>query len=173
MRSYALEHYGIDSYRLVHPHLVIWHYTESATFQSVWNTFADDVPDVTYHELPQVCAHFVIDTNGTIYQLVPLDIMCRQVVGLNYTAIGIENVGFSDSQVMEDRAQFDAALSLTRWLRCRFAIPVSGVIGHNESLQSPYYRELVPSFRGQTHLDFNRADMNVVRARVAKLPCRE
>jgi hypothetical protein len=49
---------------------------------------------------------------------------------------------------------------------------VSGVIGHNESLSSPYYRELVPSFRGQTHLDFNRADMNVVRAQVAKLPCR-
>ena len=172
MRAYALEHYGIDSYRLVHPHLVIWHYTESATLQSVWNTFSDDVPDVTYHELPQVCAHFVIDTNGTIYQLVPLDIMCRQVVGLNYTAIGIENVGFSDSQVMHDRAQFDAALSLTRWLRCHFAIPVSGVIGHNESLQSPYYRELVPAFRGQTHLDFNHADMTVVRARVAALACR-
>jgi hypothetical protein len=46
------------------------------------------------------------------------------------------------------------------------------VIGHNESLSSPYYRELVPSFRGQTHADFNRADMNIVRAAVAKLPCR-
>jgi hypothetical protein len=172
MRAYALEHYGIDSYKLVHPHLIIWHYTESSTFQSVWNTFADDVPDVTYHELPQVCAHFVVDTNGTIYQLVALDIMCRQVVGLNYTAIGIENVGFSDQQVMGDAAQFDASLALTRWLRCRFDIPVSGVIGHNESLSSPYYRELVPSFRGQTHLDFNRADMEVVRARVAKLACR-
>jgi hypothetical protein len=172
MRAYALEHYGIDSYKLLHPHLIIWHYTVTSTFQSVWNTFADDVPDVTYHELPQVCAHFVIDTNGTIYQLVPLDIMCRQVVGLNYTAIGIENVGFSDQQVMSDTAQFDAALTLTRWLRCRYDIPVSGVIGHNESLSSPYYRELVPSFRGQTHLDFNKADMDVVRARVAKLPCR-
>jgi hypothetical protein len=172
MRAYAREHYGIDSYRLVHPRLIIWHYTESATFQSVWNTFAEDVPDVTYHALPQVCAHFVIDTDGTIYQLVPLDIMCRQVVGLNYTAIGIENVGFSDRQVMDDRAQFAAALSLTRWLRCRFAIGVSGVIGHNESLQSPFYRELVPSFRGQTHLDFNHADMSVVRARLGALACR-
>jgi hypothetical protein len=172
MRAYALEHYGIDSYKLVHPHLIIWHYTVSSNFQSVWNTFADDVPDVTYHELPQVCAHFVVDTNGTIHQLVPLDIMCRQVVGLNYTAIGIENVGFSDQQVMGDAAQFDASLALTRWLRCRYDIPVSGVIGHNESLSSPYYRELVPAFRGQTHLDFNRADMNVVRARVAKLACR-
>jgi beta-N-acetylhexosaminidase len=172
MRAYALEHYGIDSYKLVHPHLIIWHYTESATFQSVFSTFANDVPDVTYHELPQVCAHFVIDTTGTIYELVPLALMCRQVVGLNYTAIGIENVGFSDQQVMGNAAQFRAGLELTRWLRCRENIPVANVIGHNESLSSPYYRELVPAFRGQTHLDFNRADMNVVRARVAQLPCR-
>jgi N-acetylmuramoyl-L-alanine amidase len=172
MRRYALEHYGIDSYRLTDPHLIVWHYTESSTFQSVFNTFATDVPDVSYHELPQVCAHFVIDTNGTIHELVPLELMCRHVVGLNYTAIGIENVGFSDQQVMGDSAQFRAGLELTRWLRCREHIPVSNVIGHNESLSSPYYRELVPAFRGQTHLDFNRTDMNVVRARVARLPCR-
>jgi len=171
MRAYAMRHYGIDSYRLTHPHLIVWHYTESATFQSVWNTFASDVPDVSFHELPQVCAHFVIDTNGTIYQLVPLDIMCRHVVGLNYTAIGIENVGFSDQQVMGDAAQFRAALELTRWLRCSEGIAVAGVIGHNESLSSRYYRELVPAFRGQTHLDFNRADMTIVRKRVAALPC--
>jgi hypothetical protein len=172
MRAYALEHYGIDDYHLTDPHLVIWHYTATSNYQSVFNTFADDVPDVQFHELPQVCAHFVIDTDGTIHQLVPLGIMCRQVVGLNYTAIGIENVGESDQQVIGDKAQFRAALSLTRWLRCRFDIPVRNVIGHNESLQSPYYRELVPSFRGQTHADFNRADMNVVRAHVATLACR-
>jgi N-acetylmuramoyl-L-alanine amidase len=172
MRAYALRHYGIDSYRIVGPHLIIWHYTETAGFQSVWNTFADDVPDVEYHALPQVCAHFVIDAEGTIYQLVALNTMCRQVVGLDYTAIGIENVGFSDQQVIGDKAQYTAALELTRWLRCRFELPVEDVIGHNESLSSPYYIEHVASWRGQTHLDFNHKDMNVVRAAVAKLPCR-
>lgn len=171
MRAYALEHYGIDSYRLVNPHLIIWHFTETTTYQSVWNTFASDVPDVQYHELPQVCAHFVIDTDGTIHELVPLEIMCRQVVGLNYTAIGIENVGESDQQVTGDARQYQAALALTRWLRCRFHIPDANVIGHAESLQSPYYRELVPAFRGQTHADFNRADMSVVRRAVAGLRC--
>ena len=171
MRRYALEHYGINSYRLTDPHLIVWHYTESSTYQSVFNTFSNDVPDVQFHELPQVCAHFVIDTNGTIHELVPVEIMCRHVVGLNYTAIGIENVGFSDQQVMGDAAQFHAALELTRWLRCRDHIPVANVIGHNESLSSPYYHELVPAFRGQTHGDFNRADMNLVRARVAALAC--
>jgi beta-N-acetylhexosaminidase len=172
MREYALLHYGIDSYHIVGPHLVIWHYTETSTFSSVWNTFADDVPDVQYHALPQVCTQFVIDSNGTIYQLVPLNIMCRQVVGLDYTAIGIENVGFSDQQVMGDAAQYRSALELTRWLRCRFNLPVRNVIGHNESLSSPYYIEHVASWRGQTHEDFNHTDMNVVRTAEAKLPCR-
>jgi beta-N-acetylhexosaminidase len=172
MRAYALLHYGIDSYHIVGPHLIIWHYTESATFQSVWNTFAQDVPDVEYHVLPQVCAHFVIAPDGKIYQLVPLNIMCRQVVGLDYTAIGIENVGFSDQQVIGDTAQYHSALELTRWLQCKFKLPVKNVIGHNESLSSPYYIEHVASWRGQTHQDFNHADMDVVRAAVAKLPCR-
>jgi beta-N-acetylhexosaminidase len=171
MRRYSEIHYGIDSYHIVGPHLVIWHYTASATFSSVWNTFAQDVPDVQYHVLPQVCAHFVIDTNGTIYQLVPLNIMCRQVVGLDYTAIGIENVGFSDQQVMGDRAQYHAALELTRWLRCKYGLPVKDVIGHNESLSSPYYIEHVASWRGQTHQDFDHHDMQIVRAAVARLPC--
>ncbi|HEX3874871.1 MAG TPA: peptidoglycan recognition family protein [Solirubrobacteraceae bacterium] len=172
MRAYALEHYGIDDYHLKNPHLVIWHYTETPTYQSVFNTFADDVPDVEFHELPQDCTHFVVDTDGTIHQLVPLGIMCRHVVGLNYTSIGIEIVAESDQQVLDDSRQFHAALSLTRWLRCRFAIPVRNVIGHNESLQSPYYRERVAAFRGQTHDDFKRADMEVVRAHVARLACR-
>jgi N-acetylmuramoyl-L-alanine amidase len=172
MGAYSLRHYGIDSYRLIHPHLIIWHYTDSTTYASVYNTFADDVPDVQFHELPQVCTHFVITTHGTIHQLVPLDLMCRQVVGLNYTAIGIENVGESDQQVLDDPGQYRAALRLTRWLRCRFHIPVRNVIGHNESLQSPYFREFVPAFRNQTHSDFDRHDMNIVRAAVARLPCR-
>jgi N-acetylmuramoyl-L-alanine amidase len=171
MRAYSLRHYGINSYRLIDPHLIIWHYTDSTTYGSVYNTFADDVPDVQFHELPQVCTHFVITTHGTIHQLVPLNLMCRQVVGLNYTSLGIENVGESDQQILDDAGQYRAALRLTRWLRCRFHIPVRNVIGHNESLQSPYFRELVPAFRGQTHSDFDRRDMIIVRAAVARLGC--
>jgi hypothetical protein len=43
------------------------------------------------------------------------------------------------------------------------------VIGHNESLDSPYYRELDPRFKGQTHGDFNTASMNVYRGELRKL----
>ena len=74
------------------------------------------------HELPNVCAHFVIDTDGTIYQLVPLTIRCRHTVGLNYTAIGIEHVGRSATGILSERAQIAASLALTRWLMARFHI---------------------------------------------------
>ncbi len=169
MAAYAQRHYGINTYVLSDPHVIVIHYTETPDFQSTFNTFAPDVPDSELHELPGTCAHFVIDQNGVIHQLVPLNIMCRHTVGLNYTAIGIEHVGFSDQQVMGDAKEFSASLSLVRWLRCRYGIDVKDVIGHNESLNSPYHHENVPALQTQTHDDFRRADMNVYRARLASL----
>jgi beta-N-acetylhexosaminidase len=172
MVAYVRRHYGSfmrPTWRLIDPHVIVIHYTDSPTFQSAWNTFADDVPDVELHELPGTCAHFVIDSDGTIYQLVSLTIMCRHTVGLNWTAIGIEHVGSSDAQILNDRKQLDASLRLVRWLRCRFHIAIKNVIGHNESLSSPYHREDVPSLRSQTHSDFNHPDMQVYRRRLGAL----
>jgi N-acetylmuramoyl-L-alanine amidase len=169
MVAYARRHYGLNTYRLLDPHVIVIHFTETPDFQSTYNTFAPDVPDSELHELPGTCAHFVIDKDGTIYQLVPLGIMCRHTVGLNWTAIGIEHVGYSDAQVLGDHRQIDASLRLVRWLRCRFRIPVGDVIGHNESLQSPYHHENVPALRTQTHNDFQHADMQIYRARLRAL----
>jgi N-acetylmuramoyl-L-alanine amidase len=169
MRAYAERHYGLATYELLEPHVIVIHYTETPDFQSTYNTFAPDTPDPELHELPNTCAHFVIDAEGVIHQLVPLNIMCRHTVGLNWTAIGIEHVGDTDQQVLENPRQMAASLELVRWLRCRFHIPVSQVIGHNESLSSPYHHENVPSLRTQTHSDFNHADMQIYRSRLHAL----
>jgi N-acetylmuramoyl-L-alanine amidase len=59
-----------------------------------------------------------------------------------------------------------ASLGLVRWLRCRFHIQIADVIGHNESLSSPYHHENVQALRTQTHSDFNRADMQIYRSRL-------
>ncbi len=170
MVAYVRRHYGSfmrPTYKLLHPHVIVIHYTETPTFQSTFNTFAPDTPDPELHELPNTCAHFVIDKAGGIHQLVPLDIMCRHTVGLNWTAIGIEHVGYSDQEILDDPAQMRASLRLVRWLRCTYDIQIRNVIGHNESLSSPYHREDVPSLRTQTHSDFDHADMNVYRRRLA------
>jgi beta-N-acetylhexosaminidase len=172
MAAYARRHYGSfmkSTWRLIHPHVIVIHFTDSGTFQSVWNTFAADVPDIELHELPGVCSHFVVDRDGTIYQLVSLGIMCRHTVGLNWTAIGIEHVGFSDAQILGDHAQLTASLRLVHWLRCRFHITISNVIGHNESLSSPYHHEDVRSLRTQTHADWNHADMRTYRRLLRRL----
>ncbi|HZC30030.1 MAG TPA: peptidoglycan recognition family protein [Gaiellaceae bacterium] len=166
MADYAQRHYGIHSWRL-NPKVIVEHVTATPSFSSAWNTFARNVPDAELHQLPGTCAHFIIDTDGTIYQLVPLDVMCRHTVGLNYVAIGIEHVGLSDAQVLGDAAQMRSSLALTAWLMNRFHIAVKNVIGHNESLTSPYHKELYAPWRNQTHADWKKADMDVYRARLA------
>jgi N-acetylmuramoyl-L-alanine amidase len=167
--AYARHHYGIDTWRLVRPRVIVEHYTASETFSSAYSTFAADVPDSELHELPGVCAHFVIDRDGTVYQLVSLTTMCRHTVGLNYTAIGIEHVGTSDAEILANPRQLGASLRLTVWLMSRYGIEVRNVIGHNESLTSPYHRERVAAWRCQTHGDWQHADMEIYRRRLAVL----
>jgi hypothetical protein len=169
MVAYSERHYGEHAWRLRHPLVIVEHWAESGSASSVYNTFAPDIPDPELHELPNVCAHFVVSGSGRIFQLVPLSIRCRHTVGLNWTAIGIEHTGFSDAEVLGDRAQMRASLRLTRYLRCRFQIKLRNVIGHNESLSSPFHRERVPSLRNQTHGDWRHASMQVYRRRLHRL----
>jgi N-acetyl-anhydromuramyl-L-alanine amidase AmpD len=166
---YAQRHYGLDTWRLEHPKVIVEHYTASTTFSSAWNTFANDAPDAELHELPGTCAHFVIDRDGTIYQLVPLTTICRHTVGLNWTAIGIEHVGTSDASILHNARQMAASLRLTLWLMHRYGISLPNVIGHNESLTSRYHRERYAPWRCQTHGDWTHADMQRYRARLAAL----
>jgi N-acetylmuramoyl-L-alanine amidase len=163
MRAYANRHYGIDDYRLRRPRVIVEHYTASNSFSSAFNTFAADTPDVELGELPGVCAHYLIDRDGTIHQLVPTTIMCRHTIGLNWTAIGIEHVGVSDRQVLGNRRQRAASLRLTRSLQGRFGIATRNVIGHAESLSNPFHRERVARLRGQTHGDFAQGTMRGYR----------
>ena len=159
MARYAQRHYGIDDYHLRNPKVIVEHVTATDSFSSAWNTFASDVPDVELHELPQVCSHFIVDRDGTIYEVVPTTIMCRHTVGLNWTAIGIEHVGTSDAEVMGDAKQLRASIKLTLWLKNHYGILVRNVIGHAESLSSPYHREKVASLRTQTHGDMQHSTM--------------
>jgi N-acetylmuramoyl-L-alanine amidase len=167
--AYARRHYGIHTSRLEHPHVIVEHYTASNSFASAYLTFASDTPDSELGELPGVCAHFVIDRDGTIYQLVRLNTICRHTVGLNWTAFGIEHVGTSDRQILETPAQFAASISLTLWLMSTYGIRLRNVIGHNESLTSPYHRERYGPWRCQTHGDWTRTDMRIYRRALARL----
>jgi N-acetylmuramoyl-L-alanine amidase len=170
MRRYAIRHYGIDSYELTDPKVIVEHFTEGTSWQSAYNTFAPDIPDSELHELPGVTSHFIIDQNGVIHQVLPLNLMGRHTVGLNYTAIGIEMVGMSDREILDRPPELNAALALTRWLQSQYHIATRNVIGHNESLSSPYHHEDVARLANQTHGDWQKADMDTFRAKLSYEP---
>jgi N-acetylmuramoyl-L-alanine amidase len=169
MAAYSARHYGRRTWRLRHPHVIVEHMSQTSSARAVYNTFAPDVPDVELGELPNVCSHFVIGSSGRIFRLVNLRTRCRHTVGLNWTAIGIEHVGYGDGDTLGDRRQLRASLRLTQWLRCRFHVRVHDVIGHAESLSSPYHHELVPSLRRQTHGDWRHASMRIYRRELRRL----
>jgi N-acetylmuramoyl-L-alanine amidase len=169
MVAYSARHYGERTWRLTRPAVIVEHWAEAGSAGAVYNAFAPDRPDAELHELPNTCAHFVVSGRGRIYQLVSLRIRCRHTVGLNWTAIGIEHTGYSDEEVLGDRRQMHASLRLTRYLRCRFRIGLRDVIGHAESLASPYHRERVPSLRQQTHADWQHRSMRIYRHRLHAL----
>jgi N-acetylmuramoyl-L-alanine amidase len=169
---YSMRHYGERTWKLRHPRAIVEHVAVAGSATAVRDTFAPDVPDPELHELPNVCAHFVVSSSGRIFQLVPLTIRCRHTVGLNWTAIGIEHVGFRDSDVLGNRRQLRASLRLTRYLRCRFQIKLRDVIGHAESLSSPYHHEHVPRLHSQTHGDWKHRSMRIYRHKLRRLgPC--
>ena len=55
--------------------------------------------------------------------------MARHVIGLNHTAIGVENVGGTEDQPLT-QAQLDANIKLVHYLAKKYAIDY--LIGHHE-----------------------------------------
>ena len=165
MAHYSKIHYGEAEWRL-QPRGVVQHYTATNSLESVFATFRANQPDPELGQLPGVCTHFVIDRDGTIYQLVSTTIRCRHTVGLDDSMIGIEHVGMSDGAVMVNWRQRQASLALTSWLVTEFGLATGDVIGHSESVRSRFHHERYGPWRCQTHGDFSRRTMNDYRRRL-------
>ncbi|MEO8476521.1 MAG: peptidoglycan recognition family protein [Actinomycetota bacterium] len=167
MAAYSRRHYGTWGWRLEAPKVIVEHFTDGTTWEGAWSTFASNASHLG--EKPGTCAHFLIDTDGTIYQLVNLKVRCRHVIGINDTAIGIEHVGRSAEGILGNDRMMRSSLRLTLWLRARFGIGNGNVIGHAESLESPFHHERYDSWRCQTHADFNHVEMREYRGRLRTL----
>ncbi|MDX1678749.1 peptidoglycan recognition family protein, partial [Arsukibacterium sp.] len=133
--EYMQQRYGlIQQEPTIVPRMVVVHWTVIPTFEQ---TFAAFNPP----ELPaaragirtggalNVSSQFVIDRDGTIYQLMPETTMARHTIGLNYTAIGIENVADGNGLPMTD-AQLTANTRLIKYLAQKY--PIEYVLGHSE-----------------------------------------
>ncbi|ASQ44657.1 N-acetylmuramoyl-L-alanine amidase [Legionella clemsonensis] len=139
-RQYQLTHYGIDSQSIeIEPKMIVLHWTCIPTFEATFRIFNPAVfpqSSPRLKELPgnlNVSSHFVVDRDGTIYQLMPENWMARHVIGLNHYAIGIENIGGVNSIDDLTEAQVKANAFLVCHLKKKYPA-ISHVIGHRDYL---------------------------------------
>jgi hypothetical protein len=165
MAAFSERHYGQDTW-VLHPRLIVLHYTATATYAAAHATFAANAPALG--ELPGVAAHFVIDEDGTIYQQVPLDVRCRNAVGLDWCAVGIEFVQPASSgpaqaiaQIFARPRQIAAGLRLVAWLQARYDLSTNDVIGHAMANSSPLFKDLLG--QRNDHVDWDTAAVNRFR----------
>jgi len=94
-----------------------------------------DRKDIAKASLLNVSAHFLVARDGSIYRLMPENWMARHVIGLNYSSIGVENVGGKGNQKDDlTPAQRRANIDLIYYLKAKYPT-IEYLIGHHEYKQ--------------------------------------
>lgn len=117
----------------IKPKMIVLHWTASRSLMGTYNAFNKSIlpsgrKNLTGASSLNVSSHFLVDRDGTIYQLLPDTTFARHVIGLNYCAIGIENVGSNDYPLTKE--QLLANEKLVRYLNKKYKIQY--LIGHYE-----------------------------------------
>lgn len=145
--EYAEMHYGVRQTEIV-PQAVVIHWTASDTWESTFAFFYDaDRGDGTLN----VASHFLVDRDGMIYSLTPETALNRHIIGYNWCAIGIENVGGVDGVEDLTEEQLDANIRLVIYLREKYPT-IQYVFGHyqqDEARASGLYIENVTGYRSE------------------------
>jgi len=135
---------------IINPKMIVLHFTGFGTIKSIHEYF--NAP--TIEESRQinkkvsalnVGAHYLIDRDGSIYQLIPDTLLARHVIGLNYCAIGVENIGSEKEPLTE--AQVISNAKLVRYLASKYKIEY--LIGHEEYIKfrnTPLWKETDPKY---------------------------
>lgn len=133
--EYLQNRYGLEQDSPeIDPKMIVLHWTVIPTFEKSFAAF-DPVslpnwrPDIKNVSGLNVSSQFMIDRDGTIYQLLPETTMARHVIGLNHCAIGVENVGGTDDLPLT-KAQLKSNIWLVRYLKDKYDIDY--LIGHYE-----------------------------------------
>lgn len=100
--------------------MIVLHSTTAATVEGTINWFMDPKS--------QVSAHYIVDKNGDIYQMVSDDRSAWHAKAINSRSIGIEHVATATDRLTD--AQSIASAQLVRWLAAQYGIPAANVMGH-------------------------------------------
>jgi beta-N-acetylhexosaminidase len=136
-KQYIKMHYNKDVKDIkIIPKIIVIHHTAIDTYEKSLARFTSETLPADRAEIQaagavNVSAHFMVEQDGTIHQLMPLDYMARHVIGLNYNSIGIENVGGENSADNLTQKQLEANIYLVNYLKKRFR-SIEYLIAHYE-----------------------------------------
>lgn len=134
-KSYIRNHYGFDVENIeITPRIIVLHWTADMSFKKSFNRLKpqrlfSDRKDIVKASALNVSSQFLVKRNGTIYRLMPENWMARHVIGLNYSAIGVENIGSLKYGLT--KAQLKANIALVRYLKEKYPT-ITDMIGHHE-----------------------------------------
>jgi hypothetical protein len=132
--EYLKNRHGItQSTPVIKPVMIVLHFTDGGTIKSIHDYFNSPTIEDSRSINKRVSAlnvgsQFLIDRDGKIYQLMPDNYLARHAIGLNYCAIGVENIGSDKNPLTEE--QVIANASLVRHLTKKYKIEY--LIGHSE-----------------------------------------
>lgn len=151
--EYLKNRHGIEKETAtIVPTMVVVHWTAVYSLESTFDVFnpvhLGGRPELTSASNLNVSAHFLVDRDGTIFRLLPDTTFARHTIGLNYTAIGIENIGGPEAPLT--KAQVKANADLIRYLNKKYKLTY--VIGHHEYYAfqgTPLWKESDPNYLTQ------------------------
>jgi len=157
-KAYIKKHYGLKPKNIeITPKMIVLHWTAVMSFEDSFKRLQSeklfsDRTDIAKASALNVSTHFLVDRDGTIYQLMPDNWMARHVIGLNYCTIGVENVGGEENK-KEDLtpAQVKANIALIKYLKAKYP-SIKHIIGHYEYREyenSPLWLERDKGYRTQ------------------------
>ncbi|MGY6520675.1 MAG: N-acetylmuramoyl-L-alanine amidase [Mongoliitalea sp.] len=131
--EYLEKRHGIiQDKAIIQPKMVVVHWTAVPTLEATFDVFnpvqLGGRPELTTASNLNVSAQFLVDRDGVIFRLLPDTTFARHTIGLNYMAIGIENIGGPDAPLT--KAQVKANAALIKYLHKKYSLEY--VIGHHE-----------------------------------------
>lgn len=175
-QQYIFEHYGFKTQNInITPKMIVIHHTGINSFKKSYERFynsklPNDRPDIIKAGNLNVSTHFLIDTDGTIYQLMDEALMARHVIGLNYNSIGIENVGGQNFENNLTNEQLSSNIQLIQYLQKKYST-IQYLIGHYEYQNFEKHKlwlEKNKNYRTKKH-DPNPIFMNKIRKNFSRL----
>jgi N-acetyl-anhydromuramyl-L-alanine amidase AmpD len=170
--NYLKERHGlIQPTATITPKMVVVHWTAIPSIEVTHDVFNPITlggrADLTGASNLNVSSQFLIDRDGTVFRLLPETTFARHVIGLNYLAIGVENIGSDDMPLT--KAQLEANEKLIRYLKRKY--PIDYVIGHHEYQRfqkTDLWKETDPNYR-TVKSDPGDAFMNRLRKKLTDL----